>query len=138
MGVALLRRPFFRLFKCEDASQQFVGGGDDGALVAALAGQTLVMRLELALVGARGGVGALDEHGAQRAVAAPDAPGTAGRDWVGVGSRSLTPFCSTGSSPSTHCGNARSPHGSEHGQAHTFVQTRSPSTRRTWGTNGPH
>ena len=63
--------------QCEDASQQFVGGGDDGALVAALAGQTLVMRLELALVGARGGVGALDEHGAQRAVAAPDAPGAA-------------------------------------------------------------
>ena len=52
-------------------------GGDDGAFVAALAGQTLVMRLELALVGARGGVGALDEHGAQRAVAAPDAPGAA-------------------------------------------------------------
>ena len=54
-----------------------MGGGDDGALEAALAGQTLVMRLELALVGARGGVGALDEHGAQRAVAAPDAPGAA-------------------------------------------------------------
>ena len=62
--------------QCEDASRQLVGGGDDGALVAAALGQRLVMCLELAVVGAGGGVGALDEHGAQRLVAVPGAPGS--------------------------------------------------------------
>ena len=63
--------------RCEDAPHQLVGGGDDGAFVAAAPGQGLVIRLELAVVGARGAVGALDEHGAQRLVATPGAPGTA-------------------------------------------------------------
>ena len=61
----------------EDALGQLVGGGDDGALVAAFLGQGLVIRLELAVNGARGAVGALDEHGAQRLVATAGAPGAA-------------------------------------------------------------
>ena len=42
-------------------------------------------------------------------------------------------FCSTGSSPSSHCVNSGSPHGSEHGQAHTL----SGRVPRSCGGNTP-
>ncbi|MDE2754272.1 MAG: hypothetical protein OXI83_16995, partial [Gemmatimonadota bacterium] len=48
----------------EDAASELVRVGDDSALVAAAHGERLLVRLELAALGARGGMGALDEHGA--------------------------------------------------------------------------
>ena len=50
---------------CEDGSRQLVGGGDDGAFVAPANDECLVVGVELPVSGARGAVGAADEHRAQ-------------------------------------------------------------------------
>lgn len=47
----------------EGAACELVRGGDDGTLVAAAHGERLLVRLELAILRAGGGMGALDQHG---------------------------------------------------------------------------
>ena len=66
---------------------------DDGALEAALVGQRLVIRLELAVVGPGGSVGALDEHGAQRLISAPGATGAAFAGTLVVAGAQAGPGC---------------------------------------------
>ena len=58
----------------EDGFEDFVGDGDNGALVSSSQAQCLELRLEGAL-GAAGGMGELAQQAADPGVALTDAPG---------------------------------------------------------------